>query len=104
MEDNKGLNQIIVDLLDEYPPLRDDDQRLIINVWAKQYQGDLNKQVSMKEVFSIILKDFARAESITRIRRKLQEEFPQFRGKTWNDRHAKAIEVRNQIRENTYGK
>lgn len=99
------LSQIIVDLLDEFPPLRDDDQRLLINVWAKQYgKENLDKPTTMREALKIIQQELANPNTIVTTRQNLQRDFVQFRGKKWNERHDKAIETRNQIRENTYGK
>lgn len=104
MNKTENLGQLVADLLDKYPELRDSDKRLIANIWSMELgRENLDQPMTMRTCLKHFIDDLTSPESIRRIRQKLQEEFPQFRGQKYNDRHAKAIETRNEIREGVYG-
>ena len=80
-------------MLETYPHLRDNDNKLIANVWF----AETNK----KEVI-YFLKDLAdgklsSSESITRCRRKIQEQNPYLRGNRYRYRQNLKKEVQTQI-------
>ena len=67
--------------------LKDDDERLCANIWAKEIK-DLNYQnKDFLELYS--RKQLTFAPSIKRARAKLQEENPKYRGATYNKRQGK---------------
>lgn len=78
-------------LLKDHQELRDDDKKLTWSVWALE---GLAWNMMTKEAY---LKATS-AESITRARRKVQEEYPLLRGKTYQDRQILAVKTRE-----TYG-
>lgn len=83
-------------LLKEVPDLRDDDNRLVANVWWSEIEDRENK--SAKDLLS----DFANGkltspESITRMRRKLQESNELYRGEKYAERHKEEVVVRHNI-------
>ena len=88
-------------LLEKHPHLRDSDNRLIATIW----QGDLlNKGLDSKD---IICHEFLRlyaydqltnAETIRRVRQKLQEENPELRGTVNEARQKEGEEVRKEIK------
>jgi len=86
------IASIVKKLLIKHPELKDNDKRLILNVWAYQ-EPELNENkytVSFK-MFSEMFKDgkLSSPESIRRSRQKLQEEFPELRGETYKVRQGK---------------
>lgn len=68
---NIKIYDLVKELLVKYPELRDSDKKLIWNVWGHQglvWSG------------SVVKEDYMRGfspESITRCRRKLQEQYPE---------------------------
>ena len=92
------LKDQIYDLLTGHTHLRDDDYKLIANIW----HAEIAKQnLSHSEV----LKHYANhkltpAESITRCRRKLQEVFPHLRGKSYTHRIAEQEIVKHDLKNN----
>ena len=102
MELSKTPNQLVADLLNEQEALRDNDEKLILNVWCKQM--NLTKEMMLDMKFEFFVKKFiARQlydmESISRARRKLQETIPMLRGKTWEARHKKEQAIREHFKE-----
>lgn len=96
----KNTGQLVADLLDKYPELRDDDKRLIANVWRIEYGFKrIDEPATMRSFLNCFIEDFSSPESIRRTRQKLQEEFIQFRGEKYDERHSKLEpEVREEIK------
>ena len=94
----KNMLDKVVNLLTEHPSLRDSDERLIANIWY-------NNIKNVDEIDAItLLSRFAEGklpsyESISRCRRKIQEEKPDLRGKKWAKRHSKQQLVKDEIKE-----
>jgi hypothetical protein len=85
-------------LLHTHPHLRDSDRKLISTIWWR-YIGKPESLTGME-----ILKLYAdgilpETESISRCRRKLQEEKAELRGELWNKRHKAETEVINELEE-----
>lgn len=83
----------------KYPHLRDSDQKLMATIWQSQCGRDKLKTISGFD----FLNDFANgkfssAESIMRCRRKVQEQYPELRGKSYFQRKVKQQEFRHEIR------
>ena len=78
--------------------LRDNDRRLICNIWWKSIS---NPDLLMFEDFiKLYIKGkIPESDSITRCRRKVQEERRELRGRTWNLRHGLEETIRKEIRE-----
>ena len=94
----KNMLDKVVNLLTKHPSLRDSDERLTANIWY-------NHTKNIDEIDSItLLSRFAEGklpsyESISRCRRKIQEEKPELRGKKWAKRHSKQKIIKEQIKE-----
>jgi len=94
----KNMLDKVVNLLTEHPSLRDSDERLAANIWY-------NNIKNVDEIDAItLLSQFAEGrlpsyESISRCRRKIQEEKPELRGKKWAKRHSKQKIIKEQIKE-----
>ena len=82
--------------LTEYPVLRDDDEKLMANIW-NSHIGNL-EDVDGKDVLCMLASHkLPSYESISRCRRKLQEECPNLRGEKWYERHKRADNIRRDI-------
>ncbi len=69
--------------LTDVPASRDDDRVLIANIWMNEANG-----VEREDFLSLFLKgDLSNPETITRVRRKLQEQHVKLRGDKWEVRH-----------------
>ena len=85
----------VLKLLKSKPHLRDDDNKLISNIWYSQIKNRELTAFQFLQEFS--LGKVANPQSIRRIRRKLQEEFPELRGKKWCERHSEQTNVIEQL-------
>ena len=94
----KNMLDKVINLLTKHPSLRDSDERLTANIWY-------NNTKNVNEIDAItLLSRFAEGklpsyESISRCRRKIQEEKPELRGKKWEKRHSKQKIIKEQIKE-----
>lgn len=80
---------------------RNSDDSLIANYWFRD-MGKALSGLSAYGMLGLIAKGkLTNPESIRRCRQKLQEEYPELRGKTYRDRHNRKEEIKNQL---GYGK
>jgi hypothetical protein len=85
-------------MLTKYPVLRDSDERLLANIW-KVYVGDLT-WVNGEDILKMLAKgELPSYESISRCRRKLQEEIPALRGEKWEARHKNQKVIKKELKE-----
>ena len=76
------------------PELRDDDNRLMANIWATELKGTGIHEMSAWDFLKLFSNGLLTSpESIRRARQKVQEECPHLRGKSYKARHEKAHEV-----------
>ena len=85
----QNLTDMIEGLLIAYPSLRDDDNTLVTKVWKKEM--DIKQLPDFLTAYAY--KQITMSDTITRIRRKLQEEKPELRGSKWHERHDKEQQV-----------
>ena len=92
---SKSLQSIVRGVLMGSPDSRDSDRLLCAEVWWKQ----MDRQSSTDEGFlnMYVKGDLTTADSITRCRRKLQEEDKTLRGNKWYERHDRSEEVKQEI-------
>jgi len=82
--------------LRKFPILRDDDNRLIANVWHQQLKKmGLTEADCLNAVAKGLL---VTPESIVRSRRKLQESNPKYRGTKWEDRKKRGNKIKKEIK------
>jgi len=82
--------------LQKHSVLRDDDNRLIANIWFKRLPTI--DRLSGRELLMMIAKGkLPSFESISRCRRKIQQEDESLRGKLWAERHQIANDIRKEI-------
>lgn len=91
---------VVIELLTKYPTFRDSDEQLVAWIWglemnAKGYStGDFPTQKFLR-----ILADgqLTSSDSITRMRRRVQEEFVELRGEKYSKRQAKQEKVKKEL-------
>ena len=77
------------EFLIKHPVLRDSDERLMANIWAK-HLGDPS-YVNGDDILKMLAnKELPSYESISRCRRKIQQSTPHLRGEKWEERHKRA--------------
>ena len=92
------LTDRVVRLLTIKSDLRDNDRRLTCNIWWKSVS---NPELLMFEDFiKLYIKgDVPESDSITRCRRKIQEENKELRGESWDLRHGLEDVIKDELRE-----
>ena len=88
----------VTGLLTAKADLRDNDSRLTCNIWWKSVS---NPELLMFEDFINLYIEgkIPESDSITRCRRKVQEENEELRGESWDLRHGLEDEVKEELRE-----
>lgn len=89
----------VLHLLENVPSLRDDDNRLILNVWALE-----NPNLKSETSFKYFANEFAAnklssTESIRRVRQKMQELHPHLRGQKWIARHKHQESIKEELKQ-----
>jgi hypothetical protein len=82
--------------------LRDSDQSLLVTVWGlrlKEKGYSLSTLSSATLLMMIAEGQLPPAESIRRVRQKLQQENPALRGKLWAERHGHEEDVKRELSE-----
>lgn len=92
----------VQDKLEKYPDLRDRNEKLYYS-FLKDSGYDVTK--SVKEfLMDMESRKIPYLDSIARASRKVQEENPHLRGKTWKKRKVKEVEIREEIKSIKYDK
>ena len=92
--------QKVAKVLLKYPYTKDDDKQLCVYYWHEQLisEGKDPSKLDVPDFFLMytygVLTD---AQTVTRLRRKLQMERPQFRGKKWAEKQAKQEKVKEDL-------
>jgi hypothetical protein len=87
--------------LTKYESMRDNDNELIAFYWYRVMKTngiDESKYTSLNFLGDYSKGKYPSAESIRRCRQKIQEQFPQLRGKSYKNRHENEQDFRNQIK------
>ena len=88
---------VVKRLLANHPHLRDNDNKLLANVW---YQSIIPLEEAWLDFLALIASgDLPSSESIRRCRQKLQELNPELRGELWDKRHQMQIQVKEELKE-----
>ena len=98
----ESVKDRVASLLEEYPALRDDDNRLLANIWyqdAKAIKGSVNYQSARDFLQLVANGKLTNPESVRRGRQLLQEKNPHLRGKSYTERKRRASEVKSEIIE-----
>lgn len=91
----KTIEQV-KELLELNPELRDDDRKLVVDFW--DLEVNFKPNLSFYEFGNFYLEGKITSEStIRRARRKVQELYPELRGKKWNERHAQQEPIKKEL-------
>ena len=83
-------------LLEKYPKCRDNDNRLfmvLILIIDKDLKNESVEVFTKKFINGV----YPAMESVTRVRRKVQNQFPHLRGESYVERQLNALEVASVI-------
>jgi len=98
---SKLLKARVESLLMVKPDNRDNDDKLISNIWYEEATERYGWIPSGSELFQFLHDlsqgEFTSPESITRARRKVQEENPGLRGEKYKKRHENQENVKWQL-------
>ena len=87
-------------MLQENQRLRDSDERLMATMWFKHIGEDKVKDLTAINLLQKLSDGkLPSYESISRCRRKIQEEKPELRGEKWKERHDAEEAVKTEIRQ-----
>mgnify|MGYP003119216017 CR=1 FL=1 len=91
----------VEDILKRHPQTKDSDSELIALFWWEELAN--NSEGIDRDNFKIFLRCFREGvltmpDTITRARRKIQEEIPSLRGEKYNKRHSSVPNVKKEIR------
>lgn len=95
----------VEDILREYPQSRDNDLDLIARYWylemKKSQRGGLYLSDDQIKAFCQLVTSglITLPDTITRARRKIQEEIPALRGEKYHKRHSATEIVKEEIKE-----
>jgi hypothetical protein len=91
---NLSIKDKVFDLLTRYPHLRDSDEKLCSNIWYSK----IEKGLSATEFLAIYSEGkLPNSESITRCRRKVQEDHPELRGTLYEEKQAKQEQIKEEL-------
>lgn len=100
------IQKSVQKFLELEPGLRDDDNRLLANIWHEHIMKTMQYILSPEQLEGIneLLQKLAQGdlpnwESVRRSRQKLQEENPELRGRLWERRHQAQNKVAAEIRK-----
>ena len=90
----------VITLLQQHPHLRDSDERLVATFWMTEAGGKdaLERMTSLEFLMKYIEGVYTSSDSITRMRRKVQEDNESLRGQTYYKRQKLEKEFREEIR------
>lgn len=95
MEHLFKVKDTVEKFISRFPELRDDDDRLIANVWNRQLKSlGYTEADCLRAVAKGLL---VTPESIVRSRRKLQEKHPELRGLKWEQRQKRGNKIKKEI-------
>jgi len=96
----KNVKEKVKELLTTRPELRDDDNRLVANIYLIEAGGleALQRQSAQQFLSDLIKGKYSNFESIRRVRQKLQEENPQLRGTKYNKRKKTGEDISDEIK------
>lgn len=98
LKEMKGVKPRVELLLKENPHLRDDDNKLIANIWYNEVPQI--KNASALDFLNIFASGkLTSPESIRRMRQKLQESNEEYRGTNYKIRHKEKEVIRIGINE-----
>lgn len=95
----KLIKKRVQTLLHNHSHLREDDLRLIANIWFQEAVSHGADQKAVQVFLDILVTgQLTSPETIRRTRQKIQEQVPYLRGKNYKARHKEEKRFRKNIR------
>ena len=96
----KNVQRIVLNCLEDNAALRDNDNKLVANIWYKHIKKtrDLSSMKALDLLVALGNNELPSWESITRCRRKIQQERTDLRGKNYDKRQRYQKDVAKNIR------
>jgi hypothetical protein len=94
------IQDMVYSLLSDDPRTRDDDNLLCVIIWSRLFKKmgfDVRQEKAYDFLLAYLNNKLVAADTITRARRKLQEENILLRGNKYQERQRKQAEVRSQL-------
>jgi len=98
---NKTLQGYVLNALIKHPKLRDSDTQLSAYIWLQYENTDCMAITGSRLLNLIDDKQISSIDTISRVRRKIQSEFPATRGNIYEKRHQHQEQVKEDL---GYGK
>ena len=92
----KDQKNFVKQLLEQDPELRDSDRKLMAVIWNNHIHNP-NQLSTFDFLHHLYVGDLPSYESITRARRKVQQENPHLQGKNYKGRKGEEADVRENI-------
>jgi hypothetical protein len=101
MKEFEKIQDVVKQLLESDPRLRDCDRKLMARIWANQIGEDKAKEITGYEflVAYATNKKLSNPATIIRVRRKIQLEHEALRGKSYIAKQKRSAEARKYFRE-----
>lgn len=94
-----NVKDCVMQLLIKSERCRNSDTRLTAAIWKHHIKEDLPKLQAIDLLQLLADNKLPSYESISRVRRKLQEKYPALRGDAYNARKAEEENVKQQIKK-----
>ena len=94
----KKIKPFVYKVLMTKPSTRDNDQELLAIIWGQQFKKLEQGTHFINFLEALKSGKLTPAESITRARRKIQEQNPATRGKSYYQRQEHQSEIKGQLR------
>lgn len=95
---NKLIEQRVAAVLLSHPEARDNDNVLLVEFWKMEMNDNDNYAYKTHEFFNkLYLGQVTNASTISRIRRKLQMNYPHLRGERYQKRMEQQDEVKKDL-------
>jgi hypothetical protein len=94
------IKKTVIELLTQYSDFKDNDQQLVAWFWKLEMEAHGYPASSTQTQTFFKLMAFGKltsADTITRVRRLVQEESPELRGKKYDERQAKQSQVKKDL-------
>lgn len=93
------IKETVISLLEKYPHLRDDDNKLMATIWKSEIGKELFDGLSAQGFLIYFAEGrLSNSEGIRRARQKAQEDRPELRGLNYNKRQRKGTETKQIIK------
>jgi hypothetical protein len=94
------IKKTVIELLTQYSDFKDNDQQLVAWFWKLEMEahGYPASNTTTQTFFKLMaFGKLTSSDTITRVRRLIQEETPELRGKKYNERQAKQSIVKKDL-------